>query len=83
MAKILYTHKAIDYFISNLSERGYECVQTKEGVLGSGDWICVSPYEGRCHFIIHEVALNEWSSAHTIRRCRKLSKANLKLLRNF
>lgn len=80
MAQKLYTYKAIDDLISRLSEHGYECVQTREGVLGSGDWICVPPDKYRYHLIIHEVVLNEWSSAHTIRRCSKLSKANQKLL---
>lgn len=76
----LYDYHEIDELIGRLTKENYECVQVDEGILGSGNWICVAPDDKHYNFIINEVALNCWSSAHTIRRCKKLSKANANLL---
>ena len=61
-------------FINEMSENGYECIQTDEGVLGNGDWILLSNDETKYNFEIREKFLNEWSSGQTIRRFSKLSK---------
>jgi len=76
----LYDYHEIDELITKLTTENYTCIQTDEGVLGSGNWICIAPDNNHYNFIINEVALNCWSSAHTIRRCKKLSKANLMLV---
>ena len=76
----LYSYKAIDELIAKLDELGYECCQIFDSVVASGNWICVPPDDNHYYYIITEKVLNEWSSAHTIRRCKKLSKANEKLL---
>ena len=74
MAKRLYTCGAIDNALAKLDSDGYELVQLREGVLGCGDWCCIPPREGMYYFIIREVPLNCWSSAHSVRRHMKLGK---------
>lgn len=57
-----------------------ETLQLDEGVLGSGNWLLFD-YSGRLKFIvIKEVYLNEWSSAHTIRKYNKIPKKYEKIL---
>lgn len=72
--KSYYSYEAVDEFISRLYESGYETIQLNEGTLGSGDWVLIAPNDNQYNFVIREVALNEWSSGHTIRRCSKISK---------
>lgn len=77
----LYSCNAVESMISILeNDYGYECCQIFESVVADGYWICVPPDDNHYHFIISEVYLNEWSSAHKIRRCMKLSKRNEQLL---
>ena len=76
----IYSYKEIDRLIDRLIRRGYDCIQTQEGVLGSGNWICVSPDEHHLHVVVNEIYLNSWSSGHIIRRYRKLTKAHRKEL---
>lgn len=76
MSKKLYTYQAVDDLRNRLrNEHGYTSIQLREGVLGSGDFLCIAPDEQHYHFLVREVYLNEWSSAHTIRRVGKISKA--------
>lgn len=70
----LYPVSAIKHLINSLSDKGYDCYCIDEGVLGMGHWICLSNTPHNWNFEIKEVYLNEWSSAHTIRRFKKLSK---------
>ena len=74
----LYTVSSTEDFIRSLSARDWECIQLNEGSLGIGDWVCIAPTDHQWNFVIREKFLNEWSSAQTIRKCRKLSKAILK-----
>ena len=76
----IYSYKEIDRLVDRLTRRGYDCTQTWEGILGSGNWICISPDDHHLHVIVKEVPLNEWSSGHIIRRYRKLTKAHRKEL---
>lgn len=78
MAKQLYTVSSTDEFISDRMSRGWNGVQLDEGVLGCGDWVLIAPTERHWNYIVREVYLNPWSSAQTIRRCRKLSQKILK-----
>ena len=76
MSKKLYSYKAIEQFYNEkLAPLGYEWFQLREGTLGIGDAVLISPDEKHYNFVVREVYLNEWSSAHTIRRCSKISKA--------
>lgn len=76
MAKNLYSYKAVDELRERLvNEHGYDVVQLSEGVLGSGSFVCLAPDEKHYNFVVREVALNEWSSAHTVRRTAKIGKA--------
>ena len=71
----LYTISSVEKLINDALEIGYEMVQLREGVLGVGDLVLISPDDKHYNFVVREVALNECSSAQTIRRCRKISKA--------
>lgn len=74
----LYTISSTDGFINSMIEKGWNGIQLNEGSLGVGDWVLIAPNERKWNFIIREVYLNAWSSAQTIRRCRKLSQKILK-----
>lgn len=75
MKKFYYDYEQIETFMQKLRDNyNYECVQTWEGCLGIGNWICVPPDEKHYFFIIHEEYANEWSSRHWIMKCRKLPK---------
>lgn len=79
----LYSISSTEEFIASMIERGWECVQLSEGSLGIGDCVLIAPTERHWNFIIREKFLNEWSSAQTIRRCKKLSQAILKEIEKF
>lgn len=68
---VLYTSDLINNLVQN---HNYELVQLREGILGVGDCVLLSPDENYYHYIIKEKYKNEWSSVQTIRRCKKLSK---------
>ena len=70
----LYSYTVVEELISRLIESGYEAIQLCEGSLGCGDWVLIAPTENQYNFVIREVAINEWSSGHKIRRCSKISK---------
>jgi hypothetical protein len=62
----LYTYDAVDNLIARYSgTEGATVIQTREGVLGSGDWLLSAP--GKKTAIVQEVALNEWASGHKVR----------------
>ena len=76
----LYSYKQVDALIEKYVNKGGETLQLDEGVLGSGNWLLFD-YSGRLKFIvIKEVYLNEWSSAHTIRKYNKMPKKYEKIL---
>ena len=75
MANKLYSYRDMEDFINSRIERGYEAVQLNEGTLGIGNWVLIAPDENKWNYIIREVYLDMYSSAQTMRRCRKLSKA--------
>lgn len=76
----LYDYKQVDSLIERYLNKGGEALQTREGVLGSGDWLLYD-YNDKLKFIvICEVALNCWSSAHTIRAYNKMPKKYEKIL---
>ena len=74
----LYTVSSTEDFVRSLIARGWDSIQLNEGCLGIGDLVLIAPRETQWNFVIREKYLNEWSSAQTIRKCRKLSNAILK-----
>lgn len=70
----IYTCNAISDIVEILLNSGYKYIQLREGSLGYGDAVLIAPDENKYHFVIREVYLNEWSSGHTVRRCRTISK---------
>lgn len=79
----LYSFKDVDNLIERYIKAGGEAVQTDEGSLGSGNWILFDTTGKLRSFVINEVYLNEWSSAHTIRGYNKLPKKYEALLENY
>ncbi len=76
----LYTCSAVDDALDTLIDIGYDCVQVSEGVLGCGHWICIAPDDRHYHFEFQEVYMNEWSSGHTVRKCRTLSNQQMQMI---
>lgn len=74
MKKKYYHYKDLLDFIDKLSGKNYECVQTWEGSLGIGNWICIPPDDKHYYFIIHEEYLNSQSSIHSMMKCSKFPK---------
>lgn len=74
----IYSISSTQEFISSMIEKGWDCIQLDEGVLGVGDLVLIAPDDKHYNFVIREVYLNEWSSGQTIRKCAKLSKKILK-----
>lgn len=73
----------VDEFIQKYIKAGGDAYQTEEGTLGSGNWILFDTTGKLRSFVINEVYLNEWSSAHTIRGYKKLPKKYEALLENY
>lgn len=71
----LYASTAIDELIKQALENNYELVQLEEGTLGRGFCVLLAPDEKHYNFVIREVYINCWTSAHTVRRCRKIGAA--------
>lgn len=69
-----YTVSSTDEFIRDMCNRGWEGVQLNDGVLGVGDWVLIAPNEHKWNFVIKEVYVGPYTSAQTIRRCRKISQ---------
>lgn len=69
----LYSYGAVARFIDDCIEAGYDYVEVSEGVLGAGHVLMIAP-DGVSGYEIRERALNEWSSAHTVRRFSRLSR---------
>ena len=62
-----YHYEDISNFMTNrLIPAGYDCVHTREGSLGIGNYICVPPDENKYAFIVREEYLNSQSSYHTM-----------------
>lgn len=74
MKRLYYDYEDLQKYISYLSEKGYDCIQTWEGCLGIGTWLCLPPDDKHYCFVIHEEYANEWSSRHWMMKCRKLPK---------
>lgn len=81
----LYTLAAVNKLVDSLIyDHGYEFLEVEPGVLGYGESVLIAPdtdYTGESetqyHFVIREKYLNDWNSAHTIRRTSKLSKKQM------
>lgn len=79
-AVVVHGSQAIDNFINSYEADGGIAVCVNEGCLTSGDWVLTPGEGGQGSFVIKEVVLNEWSSAQTIRRYRKLPEKYKKMI---
>lgn len=76
----LYSCEDIDQLLDRYTEAGGEILQMREGVLGHGDLLLHNATGKLKTIIIREVVLNEWSSAHTVRKYDKCPKKYQKLI---
>lgn len=68
----VYSCSAVSTLIDTYYNKGGECVQIEEGVLGYGKLILFG--DGLKTTIIEEKPYNEWNSGHTIRMYNKCPK---------
>lgn len=76
----LYSCEEIDQLLDRYTEAGGEILQVQEGVLGHGDLLLYSAAGKLKTIVVHEIILNEWSSAHTVRTYDKCPKKYQKLI---
>lgn len=69
MSRNVYSCESISKLIEDYESKGGHIVTIQEGTLGYGKLILFG--DGLKTTIVQEVALNEWSSAHTIRMYNK------------
>lgn len=75
----MYSYKQVDSLINRYFDlENNEVVKIREGVLGSGDWLCTA--EGKKTAVIKEIFVNSWYSTHTVRMYNKTPKKYLKFL---
>ncbi len=67
-----YSWQEVEKLIKRYIDKGGSAIQLREGVLGSGDWILTS--DTLYSFVIKEIFVTSWTSAHTIRRYKNLPK---------
>lgn len=78
----MYSYRQIDKFLDKYSKiENSEVIQTREGLLGSGDWVCIAP--GKKTAIIKEVFVNSWNSTHTLKLYNKTPKKYIEQLNNI
>lgn len=76
----LYSCEAVNDLICRYTDKGGEMYEMREGVLGHGD-LLLYDFSGHLKtIVIREIALNEWSSAHTIRAYNEMPAKYLKIL---
>lgn len=75
----LFDCENVEKLIAYYMEHGGECVELIEGTLGYGRMILYG--DGLKTAIVEEIALNEWSSAHTIRWFNNMPKKYAEELR--
>lgn len=76
----LYSSEAVSDLISKYTDAGGEMYEMRESVLGHGD-LLLYDFSGKLKtIVIREVALNEWSSGHTVRAYNKMPAKYLKML---
>lgn len=79
MKLLIYNYKEVDKLIQKYSSfENSTIIQTREGVLGSGDWICTAPNKKTA--IIKEVFVNAWNCTHTVKLYNKTPKQYINLL---
>lgn len=76
----LYSCMTVENLLQSAVDNDYEIIEINEGSLGYGHMLLLSHRDGWCNVEITEKYLNEWSSAHTIRKFTKISKRIQKLI---
>ena len=70
---------AVQNLIDEATKRGWEYDPIREGTLGYGKFVLIAPEHPNqekiyMNIVVEEYYVNEWTSAHKVRRCAKLSK---------
>ena len=77
----LYTLEVCENLIRKYYENDGYCITIEDGSLGIGTVLCFG--EGLKTTVIHEKFLNEWSSAHSIRKYNKAPQKYQKIIDDF
>ena len=77
-----YGCEYVDNIISKYIQKGGMAKQLSEGVLGCGDWLLYDNIGKLKFIVIKEIAINEWSSAHTIRKFCKVPNKYKAIINN-
>lgn len=70
--KNLYTVSSTKKLIDDYIREGGELFQMRDGVLGLGDFVLYDPSGKLKTYIVHEIALNEWSGGQSIRAYNRM-----------
>lgn len=81
MKQALYTCAAVQNLIDKYIQKDGIALTVNEGSLGYGDMILFG--DGLKTAIIHEVYINEWNSAHTIRMYNKTPEKYQRMIDNL
>ena len=78
-----YSCSAIANLLDQATAFGYTYCPIREGTLGYGKFVLIAPEHPNpekiyMNIVVEEYYVNEWTSAHHVRKCRKLSKQLLK-----
>lgn len=76
----VYTVSSVQKLIDEYISAGGSMFQIREGTLGCGDVLLYDESGKMFTFVIHEVALNEWSSGQTVRKYRKMPEKYRKMI---
>lgn len=68
----LYTISSTQKLIDEYLSEGGEIFQMRDGVLGLGDFVLYDMGGKLKTYVVHEIALNEWSSGQSIRAYNKM-----------
>lgn len=70
--KSVYTIESTQKLIDDYISEGGELFQMRDGVLGLGDFVLYDLAGNLKTYIVHEIALNEWSSGQSIRAYNRM-----------
>ena len=76
----LYSCETVSDLLCRYIDAGGEVYEMREGVLGHGDLLLYDLCGNLKTYVIREVALNDWSSGHTIRSYNKMPAKYRKVL---
>lgn len=81
-SQALYSCTAIEDLINRYVDAGGQFLTVEEGCLGYGLTILYSPENALKTFVIREVPVTSWTSAHTVRAYNKIPAKYAAMIEN-